>query len=269
MEIKKQLPDGTVYRMYGDGPVCVLLHGFAEDGHIWDQQVAELSKKFTCLVIDLPGTGDSAPAFDKHRDLSVNSAADIVLEIIQQEKLEKVTLLGHSMGGYVTLAFAEKYPATLKGFGLIHSTAFADNEEKVQTRKKSVAFMRDHGTKLFLEQLYPNLYGEQFKKHHYDEIEKQIKASEIYQAEVLIQYYEMMIKRPDRTNILRTAQIPVLFIIGAEDKTVNLADSLAQCHLPLESHILILEKAGHMGMKEEVEKTNTAIRDFLSYVNEN
>jgi pimeloyl-ACP methyl ester carboxylesterase len=269
MEIKKQLSDGTVYRIYGEGPTCVLLHGFAEDGHIWDQQVAVLMKEFSCMVIDMPGTGDSASSFEKYKDLSVESAADLVLKIIDQEHLGKVTLLGHSMGGYITLAFAEKYSERLNGFGLIHSTAFADSEEKVQNRKKSATFMKEHGTRLFLEQLYPNLYGELFKKEHYDIIEMQIKASEIYQAEVLIQYYEMMMVRPDRTNVLRASQKPVLFIIGAEDKTVNLSDSMAQCHLPQESHIHILEKAGHMGMKEEAEKTTIAIREFLSYVNGN
>ena len=61
----------------------------------------------------------------------------------------------------------------------------------------------------------------------------------------------------------------MLFVIGAEDKTVNLSDSLAQCHLPLESHVHILEQAGHMGMKEEPERTTKAMGDFLTYINEN
>src|SRR6187401_2375262 len=171
MEIKKQLSDGTVYRIYGEGPTCILLHGFAEDGHIWDQQVAVLMKEFSCMVIDMPGTGDSASSFEKYKDLSVESAADLVLKMIDQKHLEKVTLLGHSMGGYITLAFAEKYPERLNGFGLIHSTAFADSEEKVQNRLKGISMMEEYGGYSFLKNTTPNLFAAKFKAAHPEKIE--------------------------------------------------------------------------------------------------
>ena len=269
MVITKSLPDGTAYRVQGQGPVCILLHGFAEDGKIWDEQVKVLSTSFTCILIDMPGTGLSAKAFEHHPQLTLDEAAKLVLQVMDQEVIPKAVLLGHSMGGYITLSFVEQFGERLQGFGMIHSTAFADNEEKRQNRRRSVTFMKEHGTRLLLEQLYPNLYGEKFRNEHYDQIEKQIKASEVFQPEVLIRYYEMMMVRPDRTDVLRNAKVPVLFVIGTEDKTVNLTDSLAQCHLPLESHVHILETAGHMGMKEDPENTTAAIRAFMRYVNEN
>lgn len=269
MVITKSLPDGTSYRMHGQGPVCILLHGFAEDGKIWDEQVKDLCSTFTCIVVDMPGTGLSAKAFEHHPQLNLDDAADLVLQVMDQEGISKAVLLGHSMGGYITLAFVEQYADRLLGFGLVHSTAYADNEEKRQNRRRSVAFMKEHGTKLLMEQLYPNLYGEKFREEQYNQIENQIRASEVFQPEVLIRYYEMMMVRPDRTNVLKNAEVPVLFVIGTEDKTVNLTDSLAQCHLPLESHVHILESTGHMGMKEDPENTTAAIRAFMRYVNEN
>lgn len=268
MAITRKLPDGTAYHLYGKGPVCIFLHGFAEDGKIWNAQTEALADAFTCLVIDMPGTGASVDAFDQHRHMSLEDAAELVLKVMDQESIPKAALLGHSMGGYMALAFAEKYGHRLSGLGLVHSTAYADTEEKLQTRRRSVAFMKDHGVKLFLEQLYPNLYGEKYRTEHEDRINQQIKASESFQPEVLIRYYEMMMVRPDRTEVLRKASVPVLFMIGTEDKTVILTDSLAQCHLPLESHVHILETAGHMGMKEEPENTTGAIRAFLQYVND-
>lgn len=268
MEIKKQLPDGTVYRVYGMGPACVFIHGFAEDGHVWDVQVEGLKNDFTCVVIDMPGTGDSIEAFEAHKGITLDDAAELVMNVVQHEGLSSFTLFGHSMGGYITLALAEKYPEKLNGLGLVHSTAFADTEEKLETRRRSVTFMRNHGVRLFLEQLYPNLYGEKFKNEHPAEIDRQVRASEVFQPEVLIRYYEMMMVRPDRTDVFRSFQKPVLFIIGAEDKAVNLTDSLAQCHLPLESHVHILENVGHMGMKEVPEKTTGFLRTFLAYLNE-
>lgn len=269
MAITKSLPDGTSYRIHGQGPVCILLHGFAEDGKVWDEQVNILSADYTCIVIDMPGTGQSADAFQHHRQLTLDECARLVLQVMDQEHVQKAILLGHSMGGYITLSFVEQFGERLQGFGLIHSTAFADNEEKTQNRRRSVNFMKQHGVRLLLEQLYPNLYGEKFRNERFDEIEQQIRASELFQPEVLIRYYEMMMVRPDRTDVLRNAKVPVLFVIGTEDKTVNLTDSLAQCHLPLESHVHILESTGHMGMKEDPENTTAAIRAFMRYVNEN
>jgi pimeloyl-ACP methyl ester carboxylesterase len=269
MVITKSLPEGTTYRVHGQGPVCIFLHGFAEDGRVWDEQVNALSSDYTCIVVDIPGTGLSADAFVHHLQLTLDESATLVLQVMDQENINKAVLLGHSMGGYITLSFVEQFADRLQGFGMIHSTAFADNEEKRQNRRRSVTFMKEHGTRLLMEQLYPNLYGEKFKTEHYDLIENQIKASELFQPEVLIQYYEMMMVRPDRTEVLRNAKVPVLFVMGTEDKTVNLTDSLAQCHLPLESHVHILETAGHMGMKEDPENTTAAIRAFLRYVNEN
>jgi len=269
MVITKRLPDGTAYHMRGEGPVCILLHGFGEDGHIWDQQVDELSDQFTCLMIEIPGTGDSTAAFAQHKDLNLEESAELVRQVMDKEKINKACLLGHSMGGYITLAFAEKYSQRLSAFGLVHSTAFADSEEKSQNRRRSVTFMKNHGVKLFLEQLYPNLYGEKYKKEYWDHIEKQIRDAEVFQPEVLIRYYEMMMVRPNRTAVLQHAAVPVLFIMGNEDKTVLLTDSLRQCHLPSESHIHILETAGHMGMKEEPMRTTQAMKDFLLYVTEN
>ena len=219
----------------------------------------------------MPGIGISWNAFGKTQIDSVEDCATLIKHICDREEISSLVVLGHSMGGYITLAFAERYPDLVKGLGLIHSTSYADNEEKLNTRRKSVALMKSNekGLRLFLSQLYPNLYGERYKRESPDEIEKQIKASELFKPEVLIAQYEMMMKRPDRRSLLEGYEKPVLFIIGAEDKTVNLSDSLAQCHLPLESHIHIFEETGHMGMKEEPVKTTKAIGDFLTYLNEN
>jgi pimeloyl-ACP methyl ester carboxylesterase len=264
-----KLPDGTAYRISGNGKPVILLHGFGESGSVWDLQIKELSKDFRCIVPDLPGTGLSTSAITGLSEKTLEALALKVKEIAEQEGLNKFTLFGHSMGGYITLAFAEKFPGLLDGFGLIHSSAYADSEEKITNRKRSIRFIREQGAPKFLEQMIPTLYGEKFKLEHQDIIDHHLSDALSFDAEVLIAYYEMMISRPDRTGIVSIAQNPVLIIMGTEDKAVNLSDSLAQCYLAAESHIEILEASGHMGMKENHERTTIAMKQFLLHLNEN
>ena len=265
----RNLPDGTSYRISGDGNPVMFLHGFGESGDVWDLQVRDLSEKFRCIAPDLPGTGLSASAIAALPVKSLEALAFKVKAIAEQEKLNKFTLLGHSMGGYITLAFAENFPGLLNGFGLVHSSAYADSEEKITNRKRSIKFIREQGAPKFLEQMIPSLYGEKFKAANKDIVDGHLAAALSFDAEVLIAYYEMMINRPDRTGVLSRAQNPVLFIMGTEDKAVNLSDSLAQCYLPAESHIEILEASGHMGMKENHQRTTIAMKQFLMHLNEN
>ncbi len=259
----------VAYRVCGTGHPLILLHGFGEDGNIWEQQVATLQESNRIYVPDLPGTGLSASALAAESEWTIEKFAHVIKEIALNEHLSTFTLLGHSMGGYITLAFAEAYPDMLQGFGLIHSSAYADNKEKIASRNKGIDFINEHGAVKFLEQMIPGLYGDQFKQLHGEEISRHVESMKEISDESLNSYYKAMMVRPDRTHILSEAQKPVLFIIGAEDKTVNLSDSLAQSHLPEESHVTLLENSAHMGMREETMKTTAAIKAYLWRLNEN
>jgi len=257
------------YRVSGTGHPVMLLHGFGEDSNIWADQVVSLNDDFRVYVPDLPGTGLSSDALQAEKAWTMEKFAAAIREIALQEHLNTFTLIGHSMGGYITMAFAEAYPQMLNGFGLVNSSSFADNEEKIAARKKGIEFIQSNGAQKFLEQMIPNLYGDHYKSIHSEDITKHLEAVKNSSASSLVSYYTAMMMRPDRRDILRETQKPVLFIIGAEDKTVNLSDSMAQCHLPQESHVILLETSGHMGMREEAHKTTLAMKDFLRRLNEN
>lgn len=253
------------YTVYGSGNPIVLIHGFAEDGSIWENQINHLSPHFKIIVPDLPGTGLSRENIPSKSN-SIDDFARLILQIADTEELEQITLIGHSMGGYVTLAFAELFPERVNGMGLIHSTSFADSEEKKETRSRSVAFMFKHGIVPFLETMIPGLYSTEFAKKHPQKIHEHIKLASSFNVDVLAAYYEMMKKRPDRRHVLEGFSKPVLFIIGTEDKAVLLMDSLDQCDLPADPNVHILENVGHMGMVEEPELVNKAIESFVSYI---
>ncbi|HEX8350111.1 MAG TPA: alpha/beta hydrolase, partial [Hymenobacter sp.] len=133
------------YLVKGEGPAVVLLHGFGEDATIWERQFDSFPG-YRLFVPHLPGSGGS----EMGADMSMEGMAEAMHALLIAEAATPCLLLGHSMGGYVALAFAEHYPEALLGFGLIHSSAFADSEEKVATRRKSILFIQEHGAAAFL-----------------------------------------------------------------------------------------------------------------------
>ena len=241
-------------------PIVLLIHGFAEDGNIWNDQVDFLQKHFTLIIPELPGSGSSGIG---NEAWTIEAFAEAIYKLMCNEKIESCIMIGHSMGGYVTLAFAEKYPAMLKGFGFINSTAFADSSEKKENRKKGIEFIKVNGAYSFIRTSTPNLFSSHFKKEHPETVTALIENGKNYPAEVLQQYYRAMMQRPDKTKVLYSAKIPVLFVIGMEDAAVPLNDILQQVHLPSTSYIHIFENTGHMAMWEAAEKVNAAILNFV------
>ncbi|MGL6267707.1 MAG: alpha/beta fold hydrolase [Chitinophagaceae bacterium] len=257
------------YRDEGNGSPVFLLHGFGESGSIWKEQVNFLSAYFRMITPDLPGSGSSKMPEALNEFLSMEDYADAINMLLEKENIPVCTLIGHSMGGYITLAFAEKFPEKLNGFGLFHSTAMADSMEKKTAREKSISFIQSHGPKAFLDEAIPNLYGAAYRALNPEDIVKHVEESGNISATTLISYYQAMIQRPDRKEVLQNFPKPVLFIMGEEDKAVNLREALTQCHLPRESHVHIWKAVAHMGMRETPEKTNHTLLAYLQHVNEN
>ncbi len=250
------------YYVYGTGKPVVLIHGFGGDHSIWQNQVAYFKNHYKLIIPDLPGTGAS----ELLQDMTIDGMADLVKVIVDdstQSPGEKIVLVGHSMGGYIALAYAEKYPENLSGLGLFHSTSYADSKEKIITRKKGIEFIETHGAFAFLKTTLPNLFSAVTKEHQPELVEALIEKSSHFSASTLVSYYEAMIDRPDRRKILKDSKIPVMLIMSENDQAVPIADSLEQSSLPEKSYITILKNSGHMGMVEEPVESNQALTRFL------
>lgn len=232
----------------------VLLHGFGEDATIWSGYVPFLQKDFYMIV----------PEYARLSNLkSIEDYADFVEKEVTSKGFEKCVIIGHSMGGYIALAFAEKYPEKVLGLGLFHSTAFADSDEKKAARDKNVEFLKTHGAEAFIKVSTPNLYAEAFAKKYPEIIQKHIEATSTLPVEALIAGMTAMRDRPDRKHVLKSLRCPVMFIIGEKDKSVNPADAKAQIMVPKFFSSSILDEVGHMGMVEEPEDCLKFVGKFL------
>jgi pimeloyl-ACP methyl ester carboxylesterase len=251
------------YRISGQGNPVLLLHGFGEDGRIWRHQEEKLKENNLVIIPDIPGSGQSELIEEIE---SLEDYAEIIKAIADKEILnhhKNFTLIGHSMGGYITLAFAKKYPHLLNSFGLFHSSAFADTISKIETRKKSIDFIQSHGSAGFLKTSIPNLFYEENQQLHPEFIENLLSIASTISKDELIQYTKAMMERPDNRDVLRSFSKPILFIIGMHDTAVPLELSLQQCHLPINSTVHFLQNSGHMGMWEEQELSTKYLLQFL------
>ncbi len=249
----------------GTGSPIMLVHGFAEDAKVWRAQIDCLAAHYRVLAPDLPGSGNSLynPLFT-----TITDFAGAMQALLEHENITRCIMLGHSMGGYITLAFADTYPQYLQGWGLVHSTAFADSEEKKQNRARGIQLIENHGAFSFIKNTTPNLFTAAYKSQFGNKVAELVEKGNNFSKEALVQYYTAMMNRPDRTHVLRQSHVPVLFVAGKDDVAVPFSDSLKQLHMPATTQICLLEQSGHMGIWEEQGKTNNAIKAFVKYVTE-
>jgi pimeloyl-ACP methyl ester carboxylesterase len=173
------------------------------------------------------------------------------------------------MGGYIALAFAEKYPDRLNALGLFHSTALADSEQRKSLRQKGIRFMQEYGASAFLQEVIPGLYSDAFRHYKPESVHEHISSSAGWAtAEALGVYYKAMMDRPDRTSMLSEFKGPILFILGAMDKTVVLEETIPQTKLPRNAYVHVMESVAHMGMREDPNTTCEILLDFMTQINQ-
>lgn len=242
------------YSDEGKGRAVVLLHGFPENLGIWKEFSAALSKSFRVIAIDLPGMGESENIGYVH---TMELMAQCVHAVLKQLDLRKYIIIGHSMGGYVGLAFAELFPENLRGLCLFHSTALPDSEEKKQDRDRASKAAKSH-TEQFLKAFASNLFADKDDPN----IKKLQQITANTHARGIIAALQGMKLRPSREIVLKFAQYPVLFLIGKKDTLMNWEKLLPQTEIPPHGEVLLLEESAHMGFYEEPKKTLSAVRKF-------
>lgn len=247
------------YTVKGEGRAVIFLHGFLETSKIWDEMAKELSKNYKVICIDLPGHGKSDCYGYIH---TMELMAQSVKKVADELKLRKFVLIGHSMGGYVSLSFAELYPDNVRGLVLFHSTALPDNEDKKIERDRAITAVKKSSrsfVKGAIERLFNPNNADVYKK----EILHIAKEASKMSKQAIIDCLEGMKIRLNREMILQYSNYPVLFILGKHDQLISFEKVMEQTSLPKKSYKVILTESGHMGFIEEFEKSLKSIQQFL------
>lgn len=205
------------YTISGTGKEdLVLLHGFMEDLTIWDEMEQKLSKNFRIIKIDLPGHGKS----ETLSNTSMETMAEKVKEVLDHLETSELHILGHSMGGYVSLAFAEQFPKDLKSLTLFFSTVLADDEEKKETRRKSLKMIEEN-LEAYVDASIPGLFSEYERDLMEEKISLAKKIALATNKQGAKNAQLAMAERPDRTEILDKLDAKILIIAGKHDNAVK------------------------------------------------
>lgn len=248
------------YTDTGKGRVIVLLHGFLGSHAIWDEYAKKLSKRFRVIAIDLPGHG-STPSIGYYHSMEL--LAQSVKAVLNKIGVRRYVLVGHSMGGYTALAFAELYPENVSGLCLFHSTSYADPEEKKKDRDRVIRLVKKEH-KYYVAEAVNSLFAPENVEKLKDEVEKIKRIAAGVNKQSIINSLEGMKERKNRDMILRYAEYPVLFIVGKKDSVVNFDTMYAQMGMCKFPFVTMLDNAGHMGFYEEPKITLRDLESFAS-----
>ncbi|KGO94437.1 alpha/beta fold hydrolase [Flavobacterium enshiense] len=248
------------YSESGKGTAIVLLHGFLENATMWDFYVSEFAKKYRVITIDLLGHGQTECMGYVH---TMEDMADAVHAVLHELRIRKAFFVGHSMGGYVSLAFAELYPDNVKGLVLLNSTSRADSDERKMNRDRAIIAVKQNYS-AFISMAIANLFSEENRDRLTEEIENVKVEALKTPLQGIVAASEGMKIRKDREVILHFAPYPILLILGKKDPVLIYEDNLEQ--IEGTNVQLVSFSDGHMSHIENKDQLGKVLLDFLKSV---
>ncbi|NGY36466.1 alpha/beta hydrolase [Flavobacterium sp. XN-5] len=248
------------YSDSGKGTTIVLLHGFLENQSMWDNYIATFSKKNRVITIDLLGHGETECLGYVH---SMEDNADVVHAVLAELRIRKAILVGHSMGGYVALAFAELYPENVKGLVLLNSTARADSDERKVNRDRAIRAVKQSFVN-FISLSIANLFSEGNRERLSAEIEIVKNKALKTPLQGIVASLEGMKIRNDREVLLHLTAFPKLLILGEKDPVLPFEESKEQIEntkVPL-----VTFPDGHMSHIENQEELTQILLKFFKNI---
>ncbi|AFJ90924.1 alpha/beta fold hydrolase [Blattabacterium sp. (Blaberus giganteus)] len=250
-------------KIKGKGIPIVLLHGFMESLEIWNYIYCSISNKYRVLSIDFPGHGKSILTLKENTVFTMEKSAEIVKKIVEKENIQKAVFVGHSMGGYVALAMAEKYPEMFLGLCLLHSTTESDTLEKKKGRIQSIQLAINN---------YPLFISTSIKRlfHHekFFSLQKEItfvkKISSYTSINSIIAFSKGMFMRKNRKFLLKTTKFPKLYIAGLYDLILDVKKIYEETKYGNKTYFFAIP-TGHMGHIEYPKEVIKILENFIDF----
>jgi len=252
------------YITKGRGNPMVLLHGYLASSQIWTDIGSKLATSYKIIAINLPGHGNSDTWPPVH---TMELMTEIVFRVLRNENIQKACIIGHSLGGYVALAFADIYPQCTESLILINSDPFTDTPERIKKRNREIALIKA-GKKELLLSLTNTIPSNQPNQY---EIQNKSMESMFFQSAIsddaMIATIEGMKQRPERIQVLKNSGIRSLFILGKKDPQLNYDKLIQSIKISDNVNCIILENSGHMTLTEKPELVIQEIMTF-AWINE-
>jgi pimeloyl-ACP methyl ester carboxylesterase len=247
------------YRDQGTGRPLVFIHGFCDSLGLWSEFIKPFTSEYRVITLDLPGFGKSAllPA-----PFTLDDVGDALSAWLIDRGLERPILVGHSLGGYVSLSVLERHADQLSGIVLFHSTAYADSAERKKVRDKVMAFVGENGVSPFVETFVPGLFANKADPAIPATRERTLKTT----RESLIAYAAAMRDRPDRSGLLASTDKPVLILGGVKDSLIPIQDLREIVKTAPKSELFELPEAAHMGMFEAKNQAQSILSSYVRRV---
>ena len=240
--------------------VVVLIHGYLENMLVWEEFVPLLYKELRVITLDIPGHGISEVKGEIH---SMDYLADTLALALDKLGIASATVVGHSMGGYMALAFAERHPERLDGLVLLHSTPYADSEEKRKNRQREISLIKS-GKKELLAHTAPEAgFAVENRKRFRTEIEDLQQTIYLTEDAGIVALLNGMIERKAQSEMLHALGKPILFVLGRKDGYIvaEVVEKMVAEHP--EAKVVWLENSGHMGFIEEPQACAKALLEFV------
>jgi 3-oxoadipate enol-lactonase len=243
-----------------DAHPLVLLHGFPLDGRMWKAQAEALSDRWRVIAPDFRGFGRSSET----GPFTIEQLADDVHALVERLRLGKFVLAGLSMGGYVALAYARKFPQTLRRLMLVDTKAAADTPEAKEGREKMIALVKEIGAKAIADAMLPKLIPEEAIRSRPALVRALRGMMEGTWAETIAHALAAMRDRADQTEFLSSISVPTLILVGEKDAITPPDVARGMQEKIAGSQLKIITGAGHMSPMEQPGQVNSAMAQFLS-----
>lgn len=252
------------YSDTGKGNVIVLLHGYLESSEVWNGFAVKLARFMRVITVDLPGCSLSDVYGEVHSMEFMAGAVKGMSEILG---LKKVFITGHSLGGYVALAFLELYPDFLSGYCLFHSQPFPDTPAALDKRRREIEIVKTGKKNL----IYPDNVLKMFATSNVEKFSVELQRSKDIASRIpgegIIAVLNGMMIRPSRQSFMEEGKVPCLWILGSMDSYIPCNEIQTKVMLPGNASVVVLENSGHMGFVEEEDLSVKLVSEFAKSLN--